>query len=89
MPAADSDAVLPASLPGVDLADGLGHLAGNRGAYRRLLLQFGRENKLLDDLQKALAAEDRQGGTITSKALEAMLREGLVKYEKYFDDNRR
>ena len=29
------------------------------------------------------------GGTITSKALEAMLREGLVKYEKYFDDNRR
>jgi Na+-transporting NADH:ubiquinone oxidoreductase subunit C len=29
------------------------------------------------------------GGTITSKGLEAMLREGLVKYEKYFDDNRR
>ncbi|MCI0523581.1 MAG: NADH:ubiquinone reductase (Na(+)-transporting) subunit C [Bacteroidales bacterium] len=29
------------------------------------------------------------GGTITSKGLEAMLREGLVKYEKYFADNRK
>ncbi|MCU0366612.1 MAG: FMN-binding protein [Bacteroidales bacterium] len=29
------------------------------------------------------------GGTITSKALEAMLREGLVKYENYFMENRK
>ena len=29
------------------------------------------------------------GGTITSKALEAMLRDGLIKYEKYFIDNRK
>jgi len=52
------EADLPESLPGVDLADGLGHLAGNRRAYRRLLLQFGRENRLLDDLREALSAFD-------------------------------
>jgi signal transduction histidine kinase/CheY-like chemotaxis protein/HPt (histidine-containing phosphotransfer) domain-containing protein len=46
----ETAAELPKSLPGVDVPDGLWHLAGNRGAYRRLLLQFPR----------------RQGGTADS-----------------------
>lgn len=29
------------------------------------------------------------GGTITSKALEAMIHDGLIKYEKYFTENRK
>jgi two-component system sensor histidine kinase/response regulator len=47
---AETTVELPGSLPGVDIRDGLGHLAGNHGAYRRLLLQFPR----------------RQGGTADS-----------------------
>jgi GAF domain-containing protein/CheY-like chemotaxis protein len=66
-----AEAALPASLPGVDLADGLGHLAGNRGAYRRLLLQFGRENRLPDDLREALAAGDRQAAVRAAHSLKS------------------
>jgi hypothetical protein len=29
------------------------------------------------------------GGTITSKALEEMVHDGLIKYEKYFIQNRK
>jgi len=29
------------------------------------------------------------GGTITSKGLEAMVHDGLIKYEKYFSQNRK
>jgi len=72
VPAADSDASLPASLPGVDLAEGLGHLAGNRGAYRRLLLQFGRENRLLDDLQEALATNDPRAAARAAHSLKSV-----------------
>jgi two-component system, sensor histidine kinase and response regulator len=49
---------LPAVLPGVDIADGLSHLAGNRAAYRRLLVQFGR-NRLEEEAAAALGAGDR------------------------------
>jgi len=69
---AEAEAALPASLPGVDLADGLGHLAGNRGAYRRLLLQFGRENKLLDDLRQALSAGDRKAAVRAAHTLKSV-----------------
>ncbi len=50
---------LPEALPGIDVADGLGHLAGNRGAYRRLLLQFATGSRLLDEALAALAGSDR------------------------------
>jgi signal transduction histidine kinase/CheY-like chemotaxis protein len=63
---------LPESLPGIDLADGLGHLAGNRGAYRRLLLQFGRDNRLPDDLRKALGAGDRQAAVRAAHSLKSV-----------------
>jgi CheY-like chemotaxis protein len=57
-PAADA-VDLPGALPGVDIAAGLGHLAGNRAAYRRLLLQFC-SLRLLDDARAALAAGDKE-----------------------------
>jgi two-component system sensor histidine kinase/response regulator len=53
---------LPEALPGIDLANGLAHLAGNRVAYRRLLVQFG-ESRLLEDALGALAAGDRAAAT--------------------------
>jgi two-component system sensor histidine kinase/response regulator len=34
--------VLPGSLPGIDIADGLSHLAGRKAAYAGLLRQFAR-----------------------------------------------
>jgi two-component system sensor histidine kinase/response regulator len=59
-------------LPGVDLADGLGHLAGNREAYRRLLLQFGRGNRLLESLRAALEAGDRQSAVRAAHSLKSV-----------------
>jgi two-component system sensor histidine kinase/response regulator len=50
---------LPEGLVGIDVAEGLGHLAGNRAAYRRLLMQFG-STRLLDEAVAALAARDRK-----------------------------
>jgi two-component system, sensor histidine kinase and response regulator len=69
---AAADAALPASLPGVDLADGLGHLAGNRGAYRRLLLQFGKDDRLMTDLRAALEADDRQAAVRAAHSLKSV-----------------
>ena len=59
-PAGAAEVELPDELVGIDLADGLGHLAGNRAAYRRLLVQFGGTSRLLDDVQAALAGGDRK-----------------------------
>ena len=58
-PAESGAGELPGELPGIDLADGVGHLAGNRAAYRRLLVQFGSSTRLLDEMLAALAAGDR------------------------------
>jgi len=69
---ARTDGELPANLPGVDLADGLGHLAGNRGAYRRLMLQFGRDNRLLEELRKALGAGDRTAAVRAAHSLKSV-----------------
>ncbi len=63
---------LPESLPGVDIADGLRHLAGNRGAYRRLLVQFGRDRRLLDDLLAAAKAGDRQAAVRAAHSLKSV-----------------
>jgi two-component system sensor histidine kinase/response regulator len=63
---------LPENLPGVDIADGLRHLAGNRGAYRRLLVQFGRDRRLLDDLLAAAKAGDRQAAVRAAHSLKSV-----------------
>jgi two-component system sensor histidine kinase/response regulator len=55
---AEAAAALPRTLPGIDIEDGLGHLAGNRAAYRRLLEQFGR-SRMLDGVLDALGRGDR------------------------------
>ena len=63
---------LPDSLPGVDISDGLRHLAGHRGAYRRLLLQFGRDNRLLEELRKAWGAGDRHAAVRAAHSLKSV-----------------
>jgi signal transduction histidine kinase/DNA-binding response OmpR family regulator/HPt (histidine-containing phosphotransfer) domain-containing protein len=65
-------AALPETLPGVDVTDGLGHLAGNRAAYRRLLVQIGRDRGLLDDLQAAVKAGDRQAAVRAAHSLKSV-----------------
>jgi HPt (histidine-containing phosphotransfer) domain-containing protein len=63
---------LPSELSGIDLADGLGHLAGNRGAYRRLLVQFGTENRLMESLRSALEGGDRQAAVRAAHSLKSV-----------------
>jgi two-component system sensor histidine kinase/response regulator len=51
---------LPDALPGLDLADGLKRVGGDRALYRRLLMQFrDHSGKAPDEMRAALAAGDR------------------------------
>ncbi|MBP7736399.1 MAG: response regulator [Spirochaetes bacterium] len=70
--AAAAQAELPAVLPGIDIAEGLGHLAGNRGAYRRLLAHFARNSRMLDDVFMALEARDRQAAARAAHSLKSV-----------------
>ncbi len=50
---------LPESLPGFDLAAGLGRLRGNKRLYRKLLLDFGAKyTKVAGEIHKALDSKD-------------------------------
>ncbi len=50
---------LPESLPGFDLAAGLERLMGNKGLYRKLLLDFGTKYiKTASDIREALDTKD-------------------------------
>jgi len=69
---AETGVELPENLPGVDIADGLRHLAGKRGAYRRLLQQFGRDNRLLEELQKAMKTADRKAAVRAAHSLKSV-----------------
>jgi len=62
---------LPDVLPGIDLADGLRHLAGNRAAYRRLLLQFA-ESSLVTDLEAARRSGDRASAVRAAHSLKSV-----------------
>jgi two-component system sensor histidine kinase/response regulator len=62
---------LPDRLPGIDIADGLRHLAGNRTAYRRLLLQFA-ESGLVADLGTARTAGDRTAAVRAAHSLKSV-----------------
>jgi len=51
---------LPVELPGIDQADGLRRVGGNRALYRRLLLRFaGSEADAVERVRAALMAGDR------------------------------
>jgi len=61
----ESDAALPAEdelpefLPGIDLADGLKRLQGNKALYRKLLLNFAKDyNEVANEIREALDAKD-------------------------------
>jgi two-component system sensor histidine kinase/response regulator len=62
---------VPDALPGIDIADGLHHLAGNRAAYRRLLLQFS-ESRLVADLGAARTAGDRAAAIRAAHSLKSV-----------------
>ena len=48
-------------LDGVDVADGLKRVAGNRALYRNLLLKFrGSQQRAAEEIRAALAADDRE-----------------------------
>ena len=50
---------LPESLPGFDIAAGLGRLMGNKRLYRKLLSDFGSDyGDVANEIQEALAARD-------------------------------
>jgi len=66
-----ASAELPDALPGIDIADGLRHLAGNRAAYRRLLLQFA-ESSLTADLDAARAAGDKEAAVRAAHSLKSV-----------------
>jgi CheY-like chemotaxis protein/HPt (histidine-containing phosphotransfer) domain-containing protein len=63
---------LPDSLPGIDIADGLSHLAGNRTAYRRLLLQFSGNTLLLDSIFTSRDACDREAAIRAAHSLKSV-----------------
>jgi polar amino acid transport system substrate-binding protein len=52
---------MPASLPGIDLADGLSRVGGNGNLYRRLLTDFSKEyGDATGKLKEALAKGDQE-----------------------------
>ena len=71
-PAESGAGELPGELPDIDLADGVGRLAGNRGAYRRLQVQFGSSTRLLDELEAALAGGDRTAAVRSVHSLKSV-----------------
>jgi len=70
--AAPEDTILPYALPGIDIADGLVHLAGNRAAYRRLLFQFAGSSRMLDGVFAALDERDRQAAVRAAHSLKSV-----------------
>ncbi len=54
---------LPESLPGLDIAAGLTLLGGNRGLYRKLVIEFGRsQGERIAELKSALATGELRKG---------------------------
>lgn len=55
----DDQKVLPAHLPGVDIAAGLARLQGNTGLYRQLLLDFAdKYHAVTEEIRRLIAAGD-------------------------------
>lgn len=53
---------LPQSLPGIDMADGLTHVAGNVSVYARLLRQFpGNQGSCAEEIRVRLRQDDSTG----------------------------
>jgi PAS domain S-box-containing protein len=64
---------LPAALPGIDLEDGLGHLAGRVPAYLRLLERFpGRQSGTAGEIRAALASGDREAAVRAAHSLKSV-----------------
>ena len=64
--------ILPDALPGIDIIDGLSHIAGNRNAYRRILIQFSSSQNYIDMLKDALAAQDRASAIRAAHSLKSV-----------------
>ncbi len=81
-PACDDDAraaarqdgvVIPESLPGIDIGDGLSHLAGNAAAYARLLRQFpASQGACVDSLRSSLKKKKRDDAVRLAHSLKSV-----------------
>ena len=73
MPPPAAGAVLPETLDGFDLADGLKRVGGDRALYRRLLLQFREHSaNAANDIRAALAAGDRSAAKSAAHTLKGV-----------------
>ena len=64
---------LPGALPGIDMADGLGHLAGKVPPYLRLLRQFPeRQGGTVVALRASVLGGDRDGSVRLAHSLKAV-----------------
>ena len=64
---------LPRELPGIDLADGLGHLAGKEAAYIRLLERFPESQAgTADDIRRSIVEGDLATATRHAHSLKAV-----------------
>ncbi len=64
---------LPASLPGIDIGDGLYHLAGNAAVYVRLLGQFtGNMGSCVDSIRESLKNGDNSGAVMRAHSLKSV-----------------
>ncbi|MBP7737568.1 MAG: response regulator [Spirochaetes bacterium] len=64
--------MLPPVLPGIDIEEGLAHLAGNVPAYIRLLKQFAGGRQTQDDLFSSLDGGDRASAVRAAHSLKSV-----------------
>jgi two-component system sensor histidine kinase/response regulator len=65
--------ILPAHLPGISIASGLGRVAGNRQLYTKLLCKFkdGQENAV-DQIKAALQAGDKETASLIAHTVKGV-----------------
>jgi CheY-like chemotaxis protein len=69
----EQSGALPRELPGIDLADGLGHLAGKEAAYIRLLERFPESQAgTADDIRRSIIEGDLAAATRHAHSLKAV-----------------
>ena len=69
----EDDVDLPVSLPGIDIEDGLIRVGGNRGLFRKLLIEFSLSNKnTVEEIQSVLESKDRKKATRLAHTLRGL-----------------
>ncbi len=69
----EDDVDLPVSLPGIDIEDGLKRVGGNRGLFRKLLIEFSLRNKnMVEEIKSVLKSKDRKKATRLAHTLRGL-----------------